>query len=66
MTTELAARAHIAWILTRYRAIERTRDDRGEVTSQVILVAIFVALAIAVGAIIVTKVTDRANSIPTS
>jgi hypothetical protein len=31
----------------------------------VILVAVFAALALAVGAIIVVKVTDKANSIPT-
>lgn len=66
MATELATRAYVTWTITRYRATERLRDDRGEVTSQVILIAIFAALAIAVGAIVVTKVTDRANSIPTS
>jgi len=41
------------------------RDERGAVTETVILVAIFAALALAVGAIIVVKVTDKANSIPT-
>lgn len=66
MASELATRAYVAWTITRYRATERLRGDRGEVTSQVILIAIFAALAIAVGAIVVTKVTDRANSIPTS
>lgn len=40
-------------------------DERGEVTEKVILIAIFAALAIAAGAIIVTKVTDKANSIVT-
>lgn len=40
-------------------------DERGAVTETVILVAIFAALALAVGAIIVVKVTDKANSIPT-
>jgi hypothetical protein len=43
----------------------RLRDDeRGEVTEKVLLVAIFAALALAVGAIIVYKVTQKANSIP--
>lgn len=42
------------------------RDQRGAVTETVILVAIFAALALAIGAIIVVKVTDKANSIPTS
>jgi hypothetical protein len=41
-------------------------DERGEVTEKVIIVAIFAALAIAAGAIIVTKVTAKANSIPTN
>jgi hypothetical protein len=40
-------------------------DERGEVTEKVIITAIFAALAIAAGAIIVAKVTDKANSIPT-
>jgi len=41
-------------------------DERGDVTEKVIIVAIFAALAIAAGAIIVSKVTAKANSIPTS
>jgi hypothetical protein len=40
-------------------------DERGEVTEKVIIVAIFAALAIAAGAIIVEKVTSKAQSIPT-
>ena len=40
-------------------------DERGEVTEKVIIVAIFAALAIAAGAIIVAKVTAKANAIPT-
>ena len=44
-----------------------TREgEQGEVTEKVIIVAIFAALAIAAGAIIVTKVTAKANSIPTN
>lgn len=41
------------------------RDDRGEVTEKVIITAIFAALAIAAGAIIVAKVVAKANSVPT-
>jgi hypothetical protein len=48
----------------RWQAAER--DERGDVTEKVILVAIFAALAIAAGAIIVSKVTAKANSIPTN
>jgi hypothetical protein len=41
-------------------------DDRGSVTTeQVIITAILAALALAAGAIIVVKVIDRANSVPT-
>jgi hypothetical protein len=42
------------------------QGEHGEVTEKVIIVAIFAALAIAAGAIIVTKVTAKANSIPTN
>lgn len=38
-------------------------DEGGTVVEKVILTAIFAALAIAVGAIIVAKVTSKANSI---
>ncbi len=41
------------------------REERGDVTSTTVLVAILATLALAVGAIIVTKVTQKANSIPT-
>lgn len=40
------------------------RDERGEITSTTITIAVLATLALAVGAIIVTKVTDKANSIP--
>jgi hypothetical protein len=39
------------------------RNEEGSVVEKVILTAIFAALAIAVGAIIVAKVTAKANSI---
>lgn len=39
------------------------RDEEGSVVEKVILTAIFAALAIAVGAIIVAKVTSSANAI---
>jgi hypothetical protein len=54
------------WEQTKVRLREMRHDERGEVTEKVILVAIFAALAIAAGAIIVAKVTDKANSIPTT
>ncbi|NLA36854.1 MAG: hypothetical protein GX868_14385 [Actinobacteria bacterium] len=51
----------IAWAQTRM-AMAR-RDERGEVTEKVLIIAIFAALAITVGAIIVAKVTDKTNAI---
>lgn len=38
-------------------------DEQGSVVEKVILTAVFAALAIAVGAIIVAKITAKANSI---
>ena len=48
------------------RADGMRTNDRGEVTEKVIIIAIFAALAIAAGAIIVAKVTAKAQSIPTN
>ncbi|MDP9333704.1 MAG: hypothetical protein M3Q30_10395 [Actinomycetota bacterium] len=59
-------RAWLAWSATtgalRARA---SRDERGEISSTVIIIAILCALAISAGAIIVAKVTAKANSTPT-
>jgi hypothetical protein len=51
------------WIELRAAGIRR--DERGETTEKVIITALFAALALAVGAIIILKVTNKANSIPT-
>jgi hypothetical protein len=48
------------WMKIRWTA---TRGEEGSVVEKVILTAIFAALAIAVGAIIVSKVMTKANSI---
>lgn len=45
-------------------AARAARDERGEVTSTTIMIAVLATLALAVGAIIVAKVTQKANSIP--
>ncbi len=51
----------VAWL----RFDRSRRDDAGEVSlTTVILAFILAGLAISVGAIIVTKVTGKANSIP--
>ena len=54
----------IMWAVMSARARSlRGRGEEGSVVEKVILTAIFAALAIAVGAIIVTKITAKANSI---
>ena len=40
------------------------RDESGEITSTTITIAVLATLALAVGAIIVAKVTEKANAIP--
>jgi hypothetical protein len=48
------------------RFLSARHDDRGEVNlTTVILAFVLAGLAITVGAIIVAKVTGKANSIPT-
>ncbi len=56
---------HLVHLWNYLRIHTRSGDwnDAGTVVEKVILTAIFAALAIAVGAIIVTKVTAKANSI---
>ena len=51
------------WAIALARIEMAKHDERGEITEKVIIIAVFAALAIAVGAIIVAKVTDRANNI---
>lgn len=63
MTTTQTIELLIRW--ARAAAAKIHEDERGEVTEKVILVAVFAALALAIGTIIVLKVTDKANSIPT-
>lgn len=49
--------------MARVRVVESWRSEEGSAVEKVILTAIFAALAIAVGAIIVAKVTAKAKSI---
>ena len=57
-------------MLTVWARVEigkQRQDQRGAMTTEtVIIVAIMAALALAVGAIIVAKVTSKAESIPTN
>ncbi len=55
--------ARALWAFMSVRWTLAHRSEEGSVVEKVILTAIFAALAIAVGAIIVTKVMDKANSI---
>ena len=52
------------WLRARWSATRK--DEFGMTTETVILIAIFAGLAIAAGAIIVAKVINKANNIPTS
>ena len=54
----------VLWMYLRSRYIDSTMSDEGgSVVETVIITAVFAALAIAVGLIIVDKVTSKANSI---
>jgi hypothetical protein len=54
-------RALLAYVSARFALA--AADEQGSVVEKVILTAVFAVLAIAVGAIIVAKVMDKANSI---
>lgn len=63
---ELGYLTHI-WNYYRVRLHESWDDETGAMTTETAIVtAILAGLALAVGAIIVTKVTAKAESIPTS
>ncbi len=51
------------WVIVSARWAAMNRGEDGSVVEKVILTAVFAALAIAVGAIIVAKVMNKANSI---
>jgi hypothetical protein len=53
----------LLWQMGRVRYSIRAHDERGSTVETVVLTAVFAALAIAVGAIIVAKVTAKAHSI---
>ena len=51
-----------AWVTNRMEMYD-WKDERGEVTEKVIIIALFAGLAISVGAIIVAKVMGKAEGI---
>ena len=53
----------VLWTYALTRIEMAKHDQSGEITEKVIIIAVFAALAIAVGAIIVTKVTGKAETI---
>ena len=63
----LPIRILTAWLAAQDRlhhAARRARDERGELTGNVILLAALAVAAAAVGAIIVAKLNSAANSVP--
>lgn len=55
---------NVIWTVLRLQIRRPGRDgERGSVVETVIITAVFAALAIAIGAIIVAKVTAKANSV---
>jgi hypothetical protein len=56
--------SRVLWAYLRVRFLDSIRaDEEGSVVETVIITAVFAALAIAIGVIIVAKVTSKANSI---
>ena len=56
--------SRVLWVYLRVRFLDSIRsDEEGSVVETVIITAVFAALAIAIGVIIVAKVTSKANSI---
>ncbi|MBW3643807.1 MAG: hypothetical protein KY447_12930 [Actinobacteria bacterium] len=59
-------RAQLWWWEARARLAERGRDERGDVYSSTIMVAVGVVIAITVGGILLYKFQTKANSIDTN
>ena len=59
----MIVQVRVLWAYATTRWTWVSRGEEGSVVEKVILTAVFAALAIAVGAIIVAKVMDKANSI---
>ena len=59
-------KAQVWWWDARSRAARRLRDERGDVYSTTIMIAIAVVIAITVGGILLAKFTSKANNIDTN
>ena len=58
-------RTQLWWWDIRTRTADKLREERGDVYSNTIMIAIAVVIAITVGGILLTKFTDKAESIDT-
>lgn len=54
-----------AWWVAQAATVRRRREERGDVTQTVILVAAFAAATIAICGLIIAKFMSKAESIPT-
>jgi hypothetical protein len=55
------------WMTARDRVLEtvtRARDERGELTANVIFLALLAVAAVTVATIVIAKITSNANKIP--
>lgn len=59
-------RAQLWWWDARTRAADRLRDERGDVYSNTIMIAVAVVIAITVGGILLYKFQTKAESIDTN
>lgn len=59
-------RAQLWWWDTRARVSEQLRDERGDVYSNTIMIAIAVVIAITIGGILLYKFQTKAESIDTN
>ena len=59
-------RVQLWWWDARVRMAERARDERGDVYSNTIMIAIGVVIAITVGGILLYKFQTKAESIDTN
>jgi hypothetical protein len=63
-TKQMFLQTQLVWSYFRCRLVDSmVRNEQGSVVETVIITAVFAALAIAVGIIIVAKITSKANSI---
>lgn len=53
------------WLRSHWDTRPKRRNERGDITQVVIIVALFAAAAIAISAIIIAKFTAKAQTIPT-